>query len=58
MIELSSVARGAYEVMIENLELTSQEEEQENPEDQPTTEPQPPTDLSARDEPEYSKLTI
>ncbi|XP_041756628.1 selenocysteine insertion sequence-binding protein 2 isoform X2 [Coregonus clupeaformis] len=56
MIELSSEARRAYEVMIENLELTSQGE-QENQEDQLSTGPLPPPPAcSEAPEPEYIKL--
>ncbi|XP_042176388.1 selenocysteine insertion sequence-binding protein 2 isoform X1 [Oncorhynchus tshawytscha] len=56
MIELSSEARRAYEVMIENLELTSQGE-QENQADQLSTGPLPsPPACSETEEPEYIKL--
>lgn len=55
MIELSSEARRAYEVMIENLELTSQEE-QENQADQLSTGTlSSPPACSETEEPEYSK---
>ena len=54
MIELSSEARRAYEVMIENLEMTSQAE-QEDLEAHPNTEPQPPPCSEEVEEPEYSK---
>lgn len=57
MIELSSEARRAYEVMIENLELTSQEE-QENQADQLSTGTlSSPPACSETEEPEYSKWT-
>ncbi|XP_067083693.1 selenocysteine insertion sequence-binding protein 2-like isoform X1 [Osmerus mordax] len=55
MIELSSEARRAYEVMIENLEMTSQAE-QEDLEAHPSTEPQPPPCSEELEEPEYIKL--
>ncbi|XP_046872044.1 selenocysteine insertion sequence-binding protein 2-like isoform X2 [Hypomesus transpacificus] len=55
MIELSSEARRAYEVMIENLEMTSQAE-QEDLEAHPNTEPQPPPCSEEVEEPEYIKL--
>ncbi|XP_071259819.1 selenocysteine insertion sequence-binding protein 2 isoform X2 [Salvelinus alpinus] len=53
MIELSSEARRAYEVMIENLDLTSQGEQ----ENQLSTGPLPsPPACSELEEPEYIKL--
>lgn len=48
MIELSAEARKAYEVMIANLEATSQEEQEEQQEVESSEEP------SGTEEPEYS----
>ena len=64
MIELSSEARRSYEVMIENLELTSQAEQEDleahpsaepQPQPPPSAEPQPPPCKEELEEPEYSK---
>ncbi|KAI4901704.1 hypothetical protein NFI96_029239 [Prochilodus magdalenae] len=54
MIELTSQARTAYEVMIANLEVTSQEQEEEENDTALNTEPlaEPP----AAEEPEYIKI--
>ncbi|XP_017546532.1 selenocysteine insertion sequence-binding protein 2 isoform X2 [Pygocentrus nattereri] len=54
MIELTSQARKAYEVMIANLEVTSQEEQGEENERAQNTEP--PAELLAAEEPEYIKI--
>lgn len=54
MIELTSQARKAYEVMIENLEVSSQEqlgEENETP-----LHMEPALDTPEAEEPEYSKI--
>ncbi|KAL6465447.1 hypothetical protein MHYP_G00255800 [Metynnis hypsauchen] len=51
MIELTSQARKAYEVMIANLEVTSQEEQGEENETSQNTES--PAELLAAEEPEY-----
>ncbi|XP_071396755.1 selenocysteine insertion sequence-binding protein 2 [Centroberyx affinis] len=63
MIELSSEARRAYEVMVENLELTGQAEEQEEDlqEQQFSSlslaqEPEPGPDTMQPEEPEYIKV--
>lgn len=60
MIELSSEARRAYEVMVANLELADQggaeAGQEEDPEQQPSSEPQPGPDTTQPGEPEYSKL--
>ncbi|XP_056143259.1 selenocysteine insertion sequence-binding protein 2-like [Lampris incognitus] len=54
MIELSSEARRAYEVMVENLE---QADHEESPNElQPSTEEQPCPDATQPEEPEYIKL--
>ncbi|KAL1274677.1 hypothetical protein QQF64_027491 [Cirrhinus molitorella] len=50
MVELSAEARKAYEVMIANLEATSQEEQEEQQEVEPSEEP------SGTEEPEYIKI--
>ncbi|KAM4616970.1 selenocysteine insertion sequence-binding protein 2-like isoform 2-T2 [Polymixia lowei] len=60
MIELSSEARRAYEVMVDNLELTGQTEPDQ--EENPSTELEPgpdatqPEDPEEPEEPEYIKL--
>ncbi|XP_036455116.1 selenocysteine insertion sequence-binding protein 2-like isoform X2 [Colossoma macropomum] len=53
MIELTSQARKAYEVMIANLEVTSQEEQGEENDTAQNTEP--PAELPAVEEPVYIK---
>lgn len=54
MIELTSQARKAYEVMIANLEVSSQEQPEEENETQPCVEL--PVDPVETEEPEYSKI--
>ncbi|KAI2664383.1 Selenocysteine insertion sequence-binding protein 2 [Labeo rohita] len=53
MIELSAEARKAYEVMIANLEATSQEEQEEQEEQQEVESSEEP---SGTEEPEYIKI--
>lgn len=54
MIELTSQARKAYEVMIASLEVSSQEQSGEENETQQHMEP--PVATPEAEEPEYSKL--
>lgn len=54
MIELTSQARKAYEVMIANLEVSSQEQPEE--EDEVQQDEAPPLDTQEGEEPEYSKI--
>lgn len=54
MIELTSQARKAYEVMIANLEVSSQEQSGEENETQQHMEP--PLATPEAEEPEYSKI--
>lgn len=59
MIELSSEARKAYEVMVLSLEQTNQSEDEQAEKveiNDPSLAEQPDPDTAQPEEPEYSKL--
>lgn len=64
MIELSSEARRAYEVMVSSLEQTGQEEEEEDIKELQinklslSEEPESVSDSTQPEEPEYSKSLV